>query len=147
MKLMDDKESTFEEIIDAYLAYLQVTFVNPAMDRALSILQKFTLDAQKGKIRFENLKNWKDPGTFTEQDIDDWILKQQQEEKKKRQRQERKKEKKLCPTNGYSRWIMCITQLGQVPYLSFRFNKLFKASGYQVSAIVGAQWNSTQYCR
>ncbi|KAL7617898.1 hypothetical protein Lser_V15G03902 [Lactuca serriola] len=165
---MDDKESTFEEIIDAYLAYLQVTFVNPTMDRALSILQKFALDAQKGKIvkdkirfgapwkhpprkddpflcskwekfqlmdfiqslvsaefgqplsddpcvsamieRFENLKKWKDPGTFTEQD--------------------------LCPTNGYSRWIMCITQLGQVPYLSFRFNKLFKASGYQVSAIV-----------
>nr|KAJ0197476.1 hypothetical protein LSAT_V11C700370010 [Lactuca sativa] len=85
--------------------------------------------------RFENLKKWKDPGTFTEQDIDDRILKQQQEEEKKRQRRERKKEKKLCPTNGYSRWIMCITQLGQVPYLSFRFNKLFKASGYQVSTI------------
>nr|GEV53759.1 embryo defective protein [Tanacetum cinerariifolium] len=54
--LMSDKESTFEDIIDAYLAYLQVTVVNPAMDRALSLLQKFALDAQKGKIPKDKLR-------------------------------------------------------------------------------------------
>ncbi|GJR36998.1 hypothetical protein Tco_1212682 [Tanacetum coccineum] len=55
-KLMSDKESTFEDIIDAYLAYLQVTVVNPAMDRALPLLQKFALDAQKGKIPKDKLR-------------------------------------------------------------------------------------------
>ncbi|KAI3755620.1 hypothetical protein L1987_55424 [Smallanthus sonchifolius] len=54
--LMDDKESTFEDIIDAYLAYLQVTVVNPAMDRALSLLEKFALDAQKGKVPKDKLR-------------------------------------------------------------------------------------------
>ncbi|KAL4588381.1 hypothetical protein LXL04_001265 [Taraxacum kok-saghyz] len=45
--------------------------------------------------RFENLKKRKDPGTFTEQDLDDRILKQQQEEEeRKKQKRERKKEKK-----------------------------------------------------
>lgn len=45
--------------------------------------------------RFENLKKRKDPGTFTEQDLDERILKQQEEEEeRKRQRRERKKEKK-----------------------------------------------------
>lgn len=45
--------------------------------------------------RFDNLKKRKDPGTFTEQDLDERILKQQQEEEeRKRQRRERKKEKK-----------------------------------------------------
>ncbi|KAL4592621.1 hypothetical protein LXL04_005623 [Taraxacum kok-saghyz] len=44
--------------------------------------------------RFENLKKRKDPGTFTEQDLDDRILKQQQEEEeRKKQKRERKKEK------------------------------------------------------
>lgn len=62
--LMDDKESTFEDIIDAYLAYLQVTVVNPAMNRALSLLQKFALDAQKGKIPKDKLRfgaPWRHP--------------------------------------------------------------------------------------
>lgn len=62
--LMDDKESTFEDIIDAYLAYLQVIVVNPAMDRALSLLQKFALDAQKGKIPKDKLRfgaPWRHP--------------------------------------------------------------------------------------
>ncbi|PWA80178.1 embryo defective protein [Artemisia annua] len=62
--LMSDKESTFEDIIDAYLAYLQVTVVNPAMDRALSLLQNFALDAQKGKIPKDKLRfgaPWKYP--------------------------------------------------------------------------------------
>ncbi|KAJ9170024.1 hypothetical protein P3X46_018161 [Hevea brasiliensis] len=48
--VLDDKASTFEDIIDAYLAYLQVTVVNPAMDKALGILQKFADDARSGKI-------------------------------------------------------------------------------------------------
>ncbi|KAI3702594.1 hypothetical protein L6452_28340 [Arctium lappa] len=62
--LMDDKESTFEDIIDAYLAYLQVTVVNPAMDRVLSLLQKFALDAQRGKIPKDKLRfgaPWRHP--------------------------------------------------------------------------------------
>ncbi|KAL8264509.1 hypothetical protein R6Q59_022639 [Mikania micrantha] len=62
--LMEDKESTFEDIIDAYLAYLQVTVVNPAMDRALSLLEKFALDAQKGKIPKDKLRfgaPWRHP--------------------------------------------------------------------------------------
>ncbi|XP_024959102.1 uncharacterized protein LOC112500064 isoform X2 [Cynara cardunculus var. scolymus] len=62
--LMEDKESTFEDIIDAYLAYLQVTVVNPAMDRVLSLLQKFALDAQKGKIPKDKLRfgaPWRHP--------------------------------------------------------------------------------------
>ncbi|XP_024027496.1 zinc finger matrin-type protein 2 [Morus notabilis] len=45
--------------------------------------------------RFEVLKKRKDPGSFSEQDLDERILKQQQEEEeRKRQRRERKKEKK-----------------------------------------------------
>ncbi|XP_076910122.1 uncharacterized protein LOC143567635 [Bidens hawaiensis] len=45
--------------------------------------------------RFDNLKKRKETGTFTEQDLDERILKQQQEEEeRKRQKRERKKEKK-----------------------------------------------------
>ncbi|QCD98420.1 U4/U6.U5 tri-snRNP component SNU23 [Vigna unguiculata] len=45
--------------------------------------------------RFEVLKKRKDVGSFTEQDLDERILKQQQEEEeKKRLRREKKKEKK-----------------------------------------------------
>nr|XP_034584906.1 zinc finger matrin-type protein 2 isoform X2 [Setaria viridis] len=45
--------------------------------------------------RFEALKKRKDPSTFTEQDLDERIMKQQQEEEeRKRQRKEKKKEKK-----------------------------------------------------
>ncbi|GLJ55566.1 hypothetical protein SUGI_1193340 [Cryptomeria japonica] len=45
--------------------------------------------------RFESLKKRKVVSSFTEQDLDDRILKQQQEEEeRKRQRRERKKEKK-----------------------------------------------------
>ncbi|KAH7542973.1 hypothetical protein FEM48_Zijuj02G0132400 [Ziziphus jujuba var. spinosa] len=48
------------------------------------------------KDRFELLKKRKVPGSFTEQDLDERILKQQQEdEERKRQRRERKKEKKV----------------------------------------------------
>ncbi|KAK9139213.1 hypothetical protein Scep_008894 [Stephania cephalantha] len=50
---------------------------------------------QQVQERFEVLKKRKDPGSFSEQDFDERILKQQQEEEeKKRQRRERKKEKK-----------------------------------------------------
>ncbi|KAE8732666.1 C2H2 and C2HC zinc fingers superfamily protein isoform 2 [Hibiscus syriacus] len=45
--------------------------------------------------RFEQLKKRKPPGSFSEQDLDERIIKQQEEEEeRKRQRRERKKEKK-----------------------------------------------------
>ncbi|KAL1542348.1 hypothetical protein AAHA92_26455 [Salvia divinorum] len=43
-------DNTFEDIMDLYLAYLQVSVVNPAMDKALLLLEKFAVDAQNGKI-------------------------------------------------------------------------------------------------
>ncbi|KAF5199882.1 Zinc finger matrin-type protein [Thalictrum thalictroides] len=50
---------------------------------------------QQVQDRFENLKKRKTEVSFTEQDLDDRILKQQQEEEeRKRLRRERKKEKK-----------------------------------------------------
>lgn len=54
-KIMSEKSSRFEDIVDAYLAYLQVTVVNPAMDRALSLLQKFAVDARNGRILKDKL--------------------------------------------------------------------------------------------
>ncbi|RVW45317.1 hypothetical protein CK203_092465 [Vitis vinifera] len=47
-KVMEDSGSTFEDIIDAYLSYLQITVVNPAMDKALKLLEKFVVD----RLRF-----------------------------------------------------------------------------------------------
>lgn len=61
---MDDKDSTFEDILDGYLAYLQVTVVNPAMDKALSILEKFAIDAYRGRISKDKLRfgaPWRHP--------------------------------------------------------------------------------------
>ncbi|XVF21040.1 hypothetical protein REPUB_Repub12eG0056200 [Reevesia pubescens] len=55
-KLMDNEASTFEDIVDAYLAYLQVTVVNPSMDKALMLLQKFAIDARSGKILEDRLR-------------------------------------------------------------------------------------------
>ncbi|KAF9619978.1 hypothetical protein IFM89_010594 [Coptis chinensis] len=50
---------------------------------------------QQVQERFENLKKRKNEVSFTEQDLDERILKQQQEEEeRKQQRRERKKEKK-----------------------------------------------------
>lgn len=50
---------------------------------------------QQVQDRFEKLKKQKVAGSFSEQDLDDRIMKQQQEEEeRKRQRRERKKEKK-----------------------------------------------------
>ncbi|KMT13824.1 hypothetical protein BVRB_4g076700 [Beta vulgaris subsp. vulgaris] len=55
--------------------------------------ERATLD--QVRQRFEVLKKRKTTGSFSEQDLDDRILKQQEEEEeRKRQRRERKKEKK-----------------------------------------------------
>lgn len=57
-------ESTFEDIMDMYLAYLQVNVVNPAMDKALLLLEKFAVDAQNGKIPEDVLRigaPWRHP--------------------------------------------------------------------------------------
>ncbi|KAK3184433.1 hypothetical protein Dsin_031719 [Dipteronia sinensis] len=63
-KVVGDKASTFEDIVDAYLAYLQVTVVNPAMDKALHLLQKFAVDAQRGRVPKDRLRfgaAWRHP--------------------------------------------------------------------------------------
>ncbi|KDP30810.1 hypothetical protein JCGZ_13753 [Jatropha curcas] len=63
-KVLDDKGSTFEDIIDAYLAFLQVTVVKPSIDKALAILQKFADDARNGKIPKDRLRfgaPWRHP--------------------------------------------------------------------------------------
>uniref|UniRef100_A0A803L4Q7 Uncharacterized protein n=1 Tax=Chenopodium quinoa TaxID=63459 RepID=A0A803L4Q7_CHEQI len=64
LNMIDHTRSTFEDIVDAYLAYLQITVVNPAMDKALSLLQKFALDALNGKIPKDKLRfgaPWRHP--------------------------------------------------------------------------------------
>ncbi|KAG6533624.1 hypothetical protein ZIOFF_007499 [Zingiber officinale] len=48
-------KSNFEDIVDAYLSYLQVTVVNPAMESALLIVQKFAFDAYNGKVSEDRL--------------------------------------------------------------------------------------------
>ncbi|KAL1818068.1 hypothetical protein ACET3Z_020642 [Daucus carota] len=63
-KIMDDRSSSFEDIVDAYLAYLQITVVNPAMDKALSLVEKFAVDARSGKIPNDRLRfgaPWRHP--------------------------------------------------------------------------------------
>ncbi|XP_071936421.1 uncharacterized protein [Coffea arabica] len=63
-RVMDEKGSTFEDIVDAYLAYLQLTVVDPAMEKALLHLQKFALDAQSGKVSKDRLRfgaPWRHP--------------------------------------------------------------------------------------
>ncbi|ESW18100.1 hypothetical protein PHAVU_006G013000 [Phaseolus vulgaris] len=60
----DKASSTFEDIVDAYIAYLQITVVNPAMDRALEFLQKFAIDVHNGKISEDRLRfgaAWRHP--------------------------------------------------------------------------------------
>ncbi|KAL5988050.1 hypothetical protein ACLOJK_035813 [Asimina triloba] len=55
-KIMEDgKGNNFEDIVNAYLSYLQVTEVNPAMESALENLQKFALDAVNGRISKDRL--------------------------------------------------------------------------------------------
>ncbi|CAI9090224.1 OLC1v1024952C1 [Oldenlandia corymbosa var. corymbosa] len=63
-KFVGDKGNTIEDLLDAYLAYLQVTVVNPAMDRALLLLQNFAMDARNGKISKDRLRfgaPWRHP--------------------------------------------------------------------------------------
>ncbi|OEL27087.1 hypothetical protein BAE44_0011894, partial [Dichanthelium oligosanthes] len=43
-------DRNIEEIIDTYLAHLQVSVVNPAMETALQMLQKFASDVREGKV-------------------------------------------------------------------------------------------------
>ncbi|CAI8597822.1 unnamed protein product [Vicia faba] len=63
-KTTADRDSTFEDIVDAYLAYLQISVVNPALDGALEILQKFAIDVRNGKISDDRLRfgaPWRHP--------------------------------------------------------------------------------------
>ncbi|KAL6317897.1 hypothetical protein AAG906_030804 [Vitis piasezkii] len=55
-KVMEDSGSTFDDIIDAYLSYLQISVVNPAMDKALKLLEKFAVDARSGRIPEDRLR-------------------------------------------------------------------------------------------
>lgn len=55
LTMIDHESSTFEDIVDTYLAYLQITTVNPAVEKALSLLQRFALDAHNGKIPKDRL--------------------------------------------------------------------------------------------
>ncbi|XP_011628196.1 uncharacterized protein LOC18447323 [Amborella trichopoda] len=60
----NDLENSFEDVVDAYLAHLQVTVVNPAMEAALIILQNFAFDASNGKISEDRLRfgaPWRHP--------------------------------------------------------------------------------------
>ncbi|KAI3916774.1 hypothetical protein MKW98_026245 [Papaver atlanticum] len=63
-KIMDNSSNAFEDILEVYLAYIQVTVVNPAMESVLSILQKFAVDAQNGRISKDRLRfgaPWRHP--------------------------------------------------------------------------------------
>ncbi|KAK7339744.1 hypothetical protein VNO77_20426 [Canavalia gladiata] len=64
-KTTEDKpSSTFEDIVDAYLAYLQIIVVNPALERALEILQKFAIEVYNGKVSKDRLRfgaPWRHP--------------------------------------------------------------------------------------
>ncbi|KAK1291302.1 hypothetical protein QJS10_CPB17g00272 [Acorus calamus] len=53
--VMEDSRGNIQDTVDAYLAYLQVNVVNPAMESALVILQKFASDARNGKIPVDRL--------------------------------------------------------------------------------------------
>lgn len=44
------QDTNIEEIIDTYLAHLQVSVVNPAMQTALSMVQKFASDVREGEV-------------------------------------------------------------------------------------------------
>ncbi|CAN6476391.1 unnamed protein product [Victoria cruziana] len=48
--LKDVKDGNFDDTVDLYLSYLQVTVVNPGIEAALLILERFALDAYNGKI-------------------------------------------------------------------------------------------------
>ncbi|KAL9255293.1 hypothetical protein AKJ16_DCAP17985 [Drosera capensis] len=63
-RMVDDQSSTFEDIVDAYLAHLQITVVNPGMDKASSLIEKFAEDTANGKISQDRLRfgaPWRHP--------------------------------------------------------------------------------------
>ncbi|XP_027345435.1 uncharacterized protein LOC113857584 [Abrus precatorius] len=63
-KTTEDQSCTFGDVVDAYLAYLQITVVNTALDRALEILQKFAIDVYSGKVSKDRLRfgaPWRHP--------------------------------------------------------------------------------------
>ncbi|KAG8390548.1 hypothetical protein BUALT_Bualt01G0094900 [Buddleja alternifolia] len=71
-EVINNDGSTFEDIVDLYLAYLQVNVVNPAMDKALLLLEKFAVDSQSGKISKDRLRfgaPWRHP---PKTDIQSW---------------------------------------------------------------------------
>lgn len=56
-KIMQESSgSTFEDIIDAYLAHLQVTVVNTSMERVLHLLKKFAIDVRNEKVSKDCLR-------------------------------------------------------------------------------------------
>ncbi|CAM6083792.1 unnamed protein product [Calypogeia fissa] len=62
--LHETTENAMGDCIDLYLGYLQVTAVDPAMESAIEILQKFAEDCIAGKIRKNYLKHgvaWRHP--------------------------------------------------------------------------------------
>ncbi|XP_078443804.1 uncharacterized protein LOC144713170 [Wolffia australiana] len=50
LEVTGESGSNFEDLVDAYLAHLQVTVVNSAMESALDILKKFAEDVRNGKV-------------------------------------------------------------------------------------------------
>lgn len=65
-------DTNIEEIIDTYLAHLQVSVVNPAMQTALSMVQKFASDVREGKIPENRLcfgAPWRHPPRTDDPDI------------------------------------------------------------------------------
>ncbi|KAL3629084.1 hypothetical protein CASFOL_027145 [Castilleja foliolosa] len=74
-------DNTFEDIVDLYLAYVQVNVVNPAMNKALLLLEKFAVDAQSGKISKDRLRfgsPWRHPpktdiGSWTKIQLMDFV--------------------------------------------------------------------------
>ncbi|WVZ64146.1 hypothetical protein U9M48_013710 [Paspalum notatum var. saurae] len=65
-------DKNIEEIIDMYLAHLQVSVVNPAMETALEMLQKFASDVREGKIPENRLSfgaPWRHPPRYDNPDL------------------------------------------------------------------------------
>eukprot|EP00249_Psilotum_nudum_P015883 c25569_g2_i1 orf=416-2212(+) len=64
-RLLVEVGGSVEDCIDIYLGYLQVSAVDPAMDAAIGILEKFADDAWKGKIArswiFRHGAPWRHP--------------------------------------------------------------------------------------
>ncbi|XP_068657153.1 uncharacterized protein [Aristolochia californica] len=75
MIMEDGRGNSFEDIVDAYLAFLQVTVVNPAMEMALAIVQNFAFDAHSGKIPKDRLRfgsPWRHPPSDNSAECAKW---------------------------------------------------------------------------